>query len=84
MSWVAQFTRSGELMEEKGRERVEGGRVTDPMTATLSIRHSAQAAAITASWRCVIKGVVWNIRSVSNPDRRNRRLEMVIERGVAT
>jgi SPP1 family predicted phage head-tail adaptor len=84
VGWVEQFTRWGQVIEDKGRERVEGGRLASPFSAVLSIRSSTQARQITTAWRCVIKGEAWNIRSIGNPDRRNQRLELVIERGVAT
>jgi SPP1 family predicted phage head-tail adaptor len=84
VDWVEQFTRWGEVIEDKGRERVEGGRLASPFAATLSIRSSTAARQITTAWRCVINDEAWNIRSIGNPDRRNRRLELVIERGVAT
>lgn len=84
VSWAAQFTVWGGVAEDRGRERVEGGRLAAPFVAVLTVRSSADTRRVTPDWRCVIKGEVWNIRSVGNPDRRSKALEMVIERGVAT
>lgn len=73
----------GSLRETRGRERVEGGALRAPMTAVLTVRSSTLTRAFTEADRAVINGVNWNIRSITNPDMRNRWLEMVVERKVA-
>ena len=60
----------------------------DAQAGVLRVRAFSVTEAITPSHRVLIDGVAWNIRSVANPDRRSRVIEMVVEkagaRGVAT
>lgn len=84
IAWTDRFIVWGQVVEERGRERVEAGRLAAPFGAVLRVRSSTNARLVTPEWRCTIAGVAWNIRSIGNPDRRGKMLEMVIERGVAT
>jgi len=84
VAWSDQFTTWSQFMPERGRERVEQGRINDAVGGVLRVRCSSETARITAAWRVMIGGEVYNIRSKTNPDRRYRYYEMTIERGVAT
>lgn len=75
---------SAEFLPERGRERIEAGRLAAPMGGTLKVRWSSETAAITEQHRVLIDGVPWNIRSVANEDRRHRFVTMTVEKGVAT
>lgn len=78
----------GGFRPERGGERLDGGRLAQAMGGTLKVRSSAVTRAITTEHRAVIDGTAYQIRSVSNPDRRNRWIEMVLtlggDRGVTT
>lgn len=84
VGWFHVATVWGQLVPERGRERVESGRIEASVAAVLRIRYSSEVADVTAGYRVVIDGVDYNIRSVTQPDRRNRIIEMTVERGVAT
>jgi SPP1 family predicted phage head-tail adaptor len=84
LTWIEFLIVWGGLQVERGRERLDGGRTTDNVGGVLTIRSSTEAREITAATRVVIDEEVWNVRSVTNPDQRNKHLEMVVERGVAT
>jgi head-tail adaptor len=73
----------GGLNETAGRERIDGAALEAPMTGLLTVRSSSLTRAVREADSAFIGGVRWNIRSIRNPDRRNRFLEMVIEREVA-
>lgn len=84
LAWVDALTVSGEYRPERGRERVEAGRLETSMAGTLRVRWSSESRAITTAHRVLIDGEAYQIRSIENEDRRNRDLVMVVERGVAT
>ena len=84
ITWSDAFTVWAHLREQRGRERLEAGRPESGMPAILRVRCSSETAQITVDWRVLIDGVPYAIRSVSQPDRRRRVVEMVIERGRAT
>ena len=73
---------------ERGRERLSGDRLQVALGGVLRVRSSSETRVITERHRVSISGTVYNIRSVANPDRRGRYLEMTVERadasGVAT
>lgn len=72
------------LAPERGRERLDGGRLESNVGAVLQVRSLSATRSVVPENRVVIDGVVWNVRSITNPDQHDRWLEMVIERGVAT
>lgn len=82
--WSNVCTVWGGLRLEKGRERIEAGRLDSVVAGVLTVRDSGVMRAITVRDRAVIRGVVWNIRSNENEDRHLRMRAMVVERGVAT
>lgn len=81
--FVTFLTVRGHLKEATGRERVEAGALRAPMTAMLTVHSSSGTRGVTEADNATIDGVAWNIRSIRNPDMRDRWLEMVIERAVA-
>jgi SPP1 family predicted phage head-tail adaptor len=72
------------MLEGLGREKVAAGRVESPRTATIRIRQSTEAEALTEADRVQARGVAWNIRSIVRVGRKNDVLEMLCEAGVAT
>lgn len=70
------------VMPERGNERIEGGRLNSVIAVTIHVRSSTETRAVTTDDRAVIDGTPHQIRSITNPDRRGRVLEMVLDRGV--
>lgn len=72
------------LEPERGRERLEAGRLEDAFGAILTIRSSVAALALTTTDRVTVDGEPWQIRSgPANQDQHGRYLTFTIERGVA-
>lgn len=83
-SWRNVVTVWGALQEERGRERVEAGRLESGVAGILTVRSSSETRDLGAANRVVVNEINYQIRSISNPDRRNKYLELVVERGGGT
>lgn len=68
------------LRYTSGREQVEAGRIEAGASAALRVR-AASVASVDESWRAVIGGTNWNIRSVAPFGQRGEWVDMVLERG---
>lgn len=84
VTWDEHVTVWGKFKPERGGEKFEGGRNEASLMGILKIRSSTEARLITTAMRVKIDGVAYQIRSIPNPDQRNRFLEMLVERGVST
>lgn len=82
--WSDVITVWGSLQPERGRERLQADRLQASLGGVLRVRSSTETRAITEAHRVLIDGVPYQIRSIANPDQKNRYLEMTVERGVAT
>ena len=71
----------GQYTPNRGKERSEGDRIQAVGDGILKVRYSAIMATVTEADIAVINDVELQIRSIENPDRRNRMLEMVVQRG---
>jgi len=80
-SATAFLTVWGKMAPERGRERVEGGRLQSEVSAVLTVRSSSDARGVTEADEARVDGVRYQIRGITNPDRRGRFLEMTLERG---
>ena len=83
-SWSEIVTVRGELLQDRGRERFEAGRLEASDRSILRIRSSVSTRGITTADRAVIGSESYQIRSITNPDRKNHEIQMVLDRGVAT
>lgn len=81
--WTATLTTRGHLAPERGHEVVAAGRLESSNAAVLTVRSSRAARLIDASYRVTVDSVPYNIRAITNPDQRNRFLEILLELGVA-
>ena len=79
-AWGSPLKVWAQFSPERGRERIQAGRVADNAAGVLRIRSSSQSRAITTQHRVTVDGAVWNIRSITNPDQRNDMLELTLER----
>lgn len=84
LQWLQFLEVWGSFAPERGRERVEAGRLEAAVAGIVRIRSSLSARQILTSDRAVFDGVPHQIRSITNPDQRNKYLELVVERGVGT
>ena len=83
-TWADVVTRWCRFREERGGERLEQGRLESPQRGTITVRSDSVVQSITTEHRAVINTEPFQIRSIANPDRRNKLVEMVVERGVGT
>lgn len=59
------------------------GAVRATQSGVLQFRSCTETRVITETDRVFFDNALWNIRDIRNPDRRNRMLEAVVEKGVA-
>jgi SPP1 family predicted phage head-tail adaptor len=83
-TWGSDLVVWGQFLPERGREKLEQGRMQARLAGTLRVRYSTATAAITAGHRVLILGVAYQIHSVSQEDGRNKWMVMVVERGAGT
>ncbi len=81
-SATAFLTVWGGFKPERGRERLEAGRLEASHAGVLTVRSSSDTRGVTEADQVRIDGVAYQIRTIANPDRRGRFLEMTVERGV--
>lgn len=68
-----------QLTPEKAREKIQQGRIADLQAGVLHVRSSSVTRQIDGTYRVIVKGVVYNIRSHENPDQLNDVLEFIVE-----
>lgn len=82
--WSDLATRSADLRERRGRDRITGGVLSDVGTATMRVRHDSTTSNITTADRVVARGITWAIKDAIQVDSRATLIEFVIEKGVAS
>lgn len=82
--WAEEFVRWARVRPRLGGETVLAARLAGTQPVTITILWSPPAAQITPAWRArnVNTGVVYNIRSVVNPDEKKKELDILAEAGV--
>ena len=81
--WASLATRSADLREQKGRERINGGALSDVALATMRVRSDSTTSAITSADRVVARGITWAIKDVMQVDAKDTLIEFILEKGVA-
>ena len=82
--WSDLATRSADLREQKGRERITGGALQDAAFATMRVRSDSTTSAITSADRVVARSITWAIKDVMQVDAKDTMIEFVLEKGVAS
>jgi SPP1 family predicted phage head-tail adaptor len=82
-AWADHLTIWADVRETPGKEVVSAGRIEASRTATIRVRASTQSREITAADRLIVRGNIWNIRSISEVSNDRKLLEMLCEVGVA-
>lgn len=77
------FEARGSIRAKFGGEEVTAARLAGVQPITVSIRSTPMSRLVDESWRIYDKteSAIYNIRSIANPDQRNRMLEMLCHRG---
>lgn len=84
LGWETVARRWGDYRPERGREKLEAGRLESSNAGTLQVRFDSVTKDVTAEHRVLLDGVAMQIRSAMDPDMRRRTIEFVVEVGVAT
>lgn len=82
-----EFECAAKVQTKFGGETVLAQRLAGQQTATITVRQSLAALAVTADWRAqdMREGTIWNIRSGPvDPDDGGAWLEFLCQSGVAT
>ena len=74
----------GKFSPERGSERFTVDRLQASVGGVLKVRASSYLSTVSEAWRVMIKGEPYSISSITNPDQRDRFLEIVVDRGVAS
>ena len=82
--WATLATRSGDIRERTGKERITSGALLDRSTATLRVRSDSTTSTITNADRVIARGITWAILSVIQVDAKNTMIEFLLEEGVAS
>lgn len=78
-AWVDYTAVWVSMTPDRAREKIQQGRIADNQSGVLRIRSSTTTRAIDDTYRVVLGGVIYNVRSYTNPDQRNDILEFIIE-----
>jgi SPP1 family predicted phage head-tail adaptor len=81
--WSDYFSCDGAYSPERGREKIEAGRLESSSAGILVVRSSSETRIVDEAYRVIIDGIAHQIRAIGNPDQHDRFLEFVVERGVA-
>lgn len=80
-AWADLATVWGQFKPKRGKEVVIGDQTTAMGGGILWVRHSSTTAGLTEKDIVVIDSVEYDIKYIEQPDRRNKTIELVIERG---
>ena len=81
--WSDLAARSADLREQKGRERITGGALSDVALATMRVRSDSTTSTITSADRVVARGTTWAIKDAMQVDAKDTLIEFILEKGVA-
>ncbi|HYD66172.1 head-tail adaptor protein [Azospirillum sp.] len=81
-----QFVCAAAIVAKFGGEAVTAARLSGQQPVVITVRQVGATAEITTDWRArdVRTGVIYNIRSIADPDAGGQWLEMLCQSGVAT
>jgi len=74
----------GDLLSQGGREQLAAGRLQSEVPGTLQVRWSTDMDQVTADFRVIIAGKVYQIVSVADRDMRRRTIDFVVVAGAAS
>lgn len=74
------------LVPKLGGETVQAARLAGKNMVNITVRRSSNTLTVTDAWRAKDEnsGVIYNIRSIIDPDGKRQWIEMLCEQGVAT
>lgn len=82
--WADLGSRSVDMRERTGKEKIEAGALADVAMATMRCRSDSFTQAVTSADRVYMRGTTWAIKNVMQVDAKNTVIEFTLERGVAS
>lgn len=82
--WADLGSRSADMRERTGKEKIEAGALSDVAMATMRCRSDSFTQGVTSADRVYIRGTSWAIKNVMQVDAKNTVVEFTLERGVAS
>ena len=82
--WADLGSRSADMRERTGKEKIEAGALSDVAMATMRCRSDSFTQGVTSADRVYIRGISWAIKNVMQVDAKNTVIEFTLERGVAS
>ncbi|WP_458760545.1 phage head closure protein [Afipia sp. TerB] len=79
LTWADFTTVWAQFSPERAREKIQQGRIADNQAGALRVRSSTKTRQINDTFRVLLDGVTFNVRSGINPDQRNDMIEFAIE-----
>jgi SPP1 family predicted phage head-tail adaptor len=78
-AWADYVTVWAQLSPERAREKIQQGRIADNQAGVLRVRSSTATRLVDDTYRVVVDGVTYDMRSHANPDQVNDMLEFIVE-----
>lgn len=78
-TWADFTTVWAQFSPERAREKIQQGRIASAEAGVIRVRSSSTTRQINDTFRVVLDGVTYNVRSNLNPDQRNDMLEFAVE-----
>lgn len=85
-AFVERFTCAAGIQAKFGGEAVTAARLAGQQPVIITVRQFADTLEVTPAWRArdVRSGVIYNIRSIADPDAGGKWLELLCQSGVGT
>lgn len=77
------FATFASVREALGNEVVAAGRLGELMTATVLVRASSNVLGLTTEDRALMRGGLWDVRSIARVERLPRMIEILLQKGGA-
>lgn len=78
-TWEDFTTVWAQFSPERAREKIQQGRIASSEAGVIRVRSSSTTRQIDDTFRVVLDGVTYNVRSNLNPDQRNDMIEFAVE-----
>jgi SPP1 family predicted phage head-tail adaptor len=84
--WVERFRAAARIKPARGGETIQAARLAGSQPVVITVRSSSNMRMVKSEWRArdVRSGTIYNIRSIVNPDEKDKFIDMECDAGVAT
>lgn len=84
-TWTEEFRCAARITPSRGAETIQAARLAGKNPVVITVRASSQTSQVRTEWRArdTRSGVIYNIRSIVNPDEEKIFYDMECDSGVA-